>query len=551
MGDDYKFTESQKTEIYNKYLKPLKLKISQIILYDTKGAVEFLQKYNELIENTPDAELMDKITELEMQLTSYEKGEGKQKSFNEKRKIIIGQIEELEQTSEKLSFEDFEQEVANLMARYRENLKNYEFDDRDAIEEKLYQVEAKLIMRQVKEQYPERIELSPEDEMGLMVYISKELNRLGQNKNPKAQSYVERVKYNIMGGMEALHNSETWKLLSYAQRENFIREEQKAQKIAGTSVTPQTNALAVVKNTSRGNFLQTISRMFSKEPKLPLQVSDLKKINIDWLAQYIPQEMAEDLENKQLQEEGKNQEKRYVPDGKKVIYEVMDSLQGYEMIKGIIWDSQAKTFKQYDGINTYIDEKGHEKIQECSNDKYDSYWISIKLKNNDLVAEHPTVKEEFQEYIVYADFLDNVFKTNFKQEVLQIIERDVIESSMRTKQLEDAPQKYSRKVYKELVKSYKKLLQQYKSTRADFLADEHERRENFYKEQEENRDRQMENESSKTPEQSFRQSIVVDSEKVINVQGRSEIKVIHPELGQSTTSRAKKDGKKSEEKEME
>ena len=551
MGDDYKFTESQKTEIYNKYLKPLKLKISQIIFYDTKGAVEFLQKYNELIENTPDAELMDKITELEMQLTSYEKGEGKQKSFNEKRKIIIGQIEELEQTSEKLSFEDFEQEVANLMARYRENLKNYEFDDRDAIEEKLYQVKAKLIMRQVKEQYPERIELSPEDEMGLMVYISKELNRLGQNKNPKAQSYVERVKYNIMGGMEALHNSETWKLLSYAQRENFIREEQKAQKIAGTSVTPQTNALAVVKNTSRGNFLQTISRMFSKEPKLPLQVSDLKKINIDWLAQYIPQEMAEDLENKQLQEEGKNQEKRYVPDGKKVIYEVMDSLQGYEMIKGIIWDSQAKTFKQYDGINTYIDEKGHEKIQECSNDKYDSYWISIKLKNNDLVAEHPTVKEEFQEYIVYADFLDNVFKTNFKQEVLQIIERDVIESSMRTKQLEDAPQKYSRKVYKELVKSYKKLLQQYKSTRADFLADEHERRENFYKEQEENRDRQMENESSKTPEQSFRQSIVVDSEKVINVQGRSEIKVIHPELEQSTTSRAKKDGKKSEEKEME
>ena len=277
MGDDYKFTESQKTEIYNKYLKPLKLKISQIMLYDTKSAVEFLQKYNELIENTPDAELMDKITELEMQLASYEKGEGKQKSFNEKRKIIIGQIEELEQTSEKLSFEDFEQEVANLMARYRENLKNYEFDDRDAIEEKLYQVKAKLIMRQVKEQYPERIELSPEDEMGLMVYISKELNRLGQNKNPKAQSYVERVKYNIMGGMEALHNSETWKLLSYAQRENFIREEQKAQKIAGTSVTPQTNALSVVKNTNGGNFLQGILQFFSREPILPLQVGGLKK----------------------------------------------------------------------------------------------------------------------------------------------------------------------------------------------------------------------------------------------------------------------------------
>lgn len=532
MGDDYKFTESQKTEIYNKYLKPLKLKISQIMLYDTKSAVEFLQKYNELIENTPDAELMDKITELEMQLASYEKGEGKQKSFNEKRKIIIGQIEELEQTSEKLSFEDFEQEVANLMARYRENLKNYEFDDRDAIEEKLYQVKAKLIMRQVKEQYPERIELSPEDEMGLMVYISKELNRLGQNKNPKAQSYVERVKYNIMGGMEALHNSETWKLLSYAQRENFIGEEQKAQKIAGTSVTPQTNALAVVKNTNRGNFLQTISRMFSKEPKLPLQVSDLKKINIDWLAQYIPQEMAEDLENKQLQEEGKNPEKRYVPDGKKVIYEVLDSLKGYRMIKGIIWDFQAKTFKQYDGINTYIDKNGREKRQECAKNKYNDYWISIKLKNNDLVDEYPCSEEKFQELIVYADFLDNVFKTNFKREVLQIIEEYIIYRSTVNPitPITLNSKTYSGKVYRELVKSYEKLLQQYKSTRADFLADEHGRRENFYSEQRREQEmstQQIEDKSEPAQGKSFRQSMVVTQKPIIDASGKKEIRVIN------------------------
>lgn len=532
MGDDYKFTESQKNEIYNKYLKPLKLKISQIILYDTKGAVEFLQKYNELIENTPDAELMNKITELEMQLTSYEKGEGKQKSFNEKRKIIIGQIEELEQTSDNLSFADFEQEVANLTARYRENLKNYEFDDRDAIEEKLYQVKAKLIMRQVKEQYPERIELSPEDEMGLMVYISKELNRLGQNKNPKAKSYVERVKYNIMGGMEALHNSETWKLLSYAQRENFIGEEQKAQKIAGTSVTPQTNALAVVKNTNRGNFLQTISRMFSKEPKLPLQVSDLKKINIDWLAQYIPQEMAEDLENKQLQEEGKNPEKRYVPDGKKVIYEVLDSLKGYRMIKGIIWDSQAKTFKQYDGINTYIDKNGREKRQECAKNKYNDYWISIKLKNNDLVDEYPCSEEKFQELIVYADFLDNVFKTNFKREVLQIIEEYIIYRSTVNPitPITLNSKTYSGKVYRELVKSYEKLLQQYKSTRADFLADEHGRRENFYSEQRREQEmstQQIEDKSEPAQGKSFRQSMVVTQKPIIDASGKKEIRVIN------------------------
>ena len=36
MGDDFKFTAGQKNKIYNEQLKPLKLRISQILLYDTK-----------------------------------------------------------------------------------------------------------------------------------------------------------------------------------------------------------------------------------------------------------------------------------------------------------------------------------------------------------------------------------------------------------------------------------------------------------------------------------------------------------------------------------
>lgn len=546
MGDDYKFTESQKNEIYNKYLKPLKLKISQIMLYDTKSAVEFLQKYNELIENTPDAELMDKITELEMQLASYEKGEGKQKSFNEKRKIIIGQIEELEQTSDNLSFEDFEQEVANLTARYRENLKNYEFDDRDAIEEKLYQVKAKLIMRQVKEQYPERIELSPEDEMGLMVYISKELNRLGQNKNPKAKSYVERVKYNIMGGMEALHNSETWKLLSYAQRENFIGEEQKAQKIAGTSVTPQTNALAVVKNTNRGNFLQTISRMFSKEPKLPLQVSDLKKINIDWLAQYIPQEMAEDLETKKLKEEGKNPEKRYVPNSKKVIYEVIGS------IRGIVWNSTEKTFEKDDGKYMYIDKNGNKKIQKyiCSN-----IGTSLTLYTEDYIILTRGIlpkKLHYNDCLTYADFLDNIFQTNIKQKLLQEVE-EFVNNFGFNRDNENIFLKHC-KVYKELNNSLARLWNEYSKNKLNFFIKENNRRTNFYSEQrrkQEMSDKQIESRSEQAQDKSFRQSMVVTPKQIIDVSARSEIRVINHELDESTTNRVEEDGKKSEEQEME
>lgn len=81
MGDDFKFTSGQKNKIYNEQLKPLKLRISQILLYDTKAAITFLQEYIELIENTPDNELMDKITELEFRITEYENGQGKEKKF--------------------------------------------------------------------------------------------------------------------------------------------------------------------------------------------------------------------------------------------------------------------------------------------------------------------------------------------------------------------------------------------------------------------------------------------------------------------------------------
>ena len=109
MGDDFKFTTGQKNKIYNEQLKPLKLRISQILLYDTKSAITFLQEYNQLIENTPDNELMDKITELEFRITEYEKGQGKEKSFEDKSKTIIMQIEELNTMSENLSLDDFEQ----------------------------------------------------------------------------------------------------------------------------------------------------------------------------------------------------------------------------------------------------------------------------------------------------------------------------------------------------------------------------------------------------------------------------------------------------------
>ena len=73
MGDEMKYSEGQRNQIYEKYLRPLKLKISQILLYDTNAAADFLKKYNNLLQKTSDSELFDKITELELEIEQYEK----------------------------------------------------------------------------------------------------------------------------------------------------------------------------------------------------------------------------------------------------------------------------------------------------------------------------------------------------------------------------------------------------------------------------------------------------------------------------------------------
>ena len=320
MGDDFKFTAGQKNKIYNDQLKPLKLRISQILLYDTKAAITFLQQYNELIENTPDNELMDKITELEFRIAEYEKGQGKEKSFEDKSQTIISQIEELNTMSENLSLDDFEQEVSKLIENYKDKLGDYNFGDRDEIEDKIYELKAKLVMREVNELYPDDIDISKEDEIGLMMYLNKELNRLQQNKNPKVKSYIERVKYNLMSGPEAIHNSETWKLLSYAQKEKFETET-----IITNKPLSQNTALSVIKKTRpQFNLMQKIvstfsSKFFSKDPKLPLSAKDLGKISLDWLAKYIPIDMVKDIENQRLEKEKRGTENEYRADSKSVI----------------------------------------------------------------------------------------------------------------------------------------------------------------------------------------------------------------------------------------
>ena len=507
MGDDFKFTPGQKNKIYNEQLKPLKLRISQILLYDTKAAITFLQEYNELIENTPDNELMDKITELEFRITEYENGQGKEKSFEDKSQTIISQIEELNTMSENLSLDDFHQEVSKLLESYKDNLGDYDFGDRDEIEDKIYELKAKLITREVNEFYPDSIDISKEDEIGLMMYLNKELNRLQQNKNPKAKSYVERVKYNLMSGPEALHNSETWKLLSYAQKEKFETETIRTNKPLS-----QTTALSVIKKPRpQFNLMQKIVSIFSsKNPKIPLRAKDLGKISLDWLAQYIPIDMVKDFENKRLEKENRDTEKKYQPDSKSVIYWIMEKLEDSNKIEGYYWSKRDKKFLKFDKDLNYegdfhfnIDDFGNMLFVE---DIYTSKCVKIDSKM------------KLPQCLIYVDLVDEIMDTSFGYAFAMCLGKYCLFNNKAEltyerdgKSLKDSCPSYERfnikykDLYKGILKSFERIQQECRETRDAFWAEENQKREAFYKAQKSEK-------TAETKERQFRNRIQSQSD---------------------------------------
>ena len=511
MGDDFKFTTGQKNKIYNEQLKPLKLRISQILLYDTKVAIQLLQEYNELIENTPDNELMDKITELEFRITEYEKGQGKEKSFEDKSQTIISQIEELNTMSENLSLDDFEQEVSKLIENYKDKLGDYNFGDRDEIEDKIYELKAKLVMREVNELYPDNIDISKEDEIGLMMYLNKELNRMQQNKNPKVKSYIERVKYNLMSGPEALHNSETWKLLSYAQKEKFETET-----IITNKPLSQNTALSVIKKTRpQFNLMQKIvstfsSKFFSKDPKLPLSAKDLGKISLDWLAKYIPIDMVKDIENQRLEKENRDTENKYTPDSKSVIYWIMEKLEDPNKIEGYYWSFGYNKFFKFDKKLNYAN-----KFLFNIDDFGNMLFTRLEYVYKQCVKIDPKMK--LPQCLAYAELVDAIMKTSFGYCFCDCLEEYCSDNNKAELTYEKDGEslkyfcpsyaKYDKDRYKDLYKgileSFEMIQQECRETKDAFWEEENQKREAFYKAQKSEK-------TAETKEQQFRNRIQSD-----------------------------------------
>lgn len=389
MGEEQKiFSDVQRNVIYNEMLKPIKVRISEILLYDTEASMKFLQKYNEILKSTNEQDILSEIAELEMEIGIYEKNDGLQKSFEDKSQSIIQQIKDMQRDGDMLSLEDFEIEFNELKQTYQTTFSKYSFQAREAIEQQLYELYGKVMLRRVREDSIDGVEVPKEDVNGLTIFMNGEIDKLSQNANPQVQNAIERIKFKLMDRENAFQDDEIWRLLDYAQSQKFIEPNQDTRE----SNQPQLTALAVVKEKKGKGLVNRVKKAFQKEPQLPLEVEDLSKITLDWLARHIPEDM--------LRKRFDVGEDEYLPDPKTAIYDVI--------AKRYLADADTERRRFNDGDFVFEDESGNKA-------KLITYSSFVHLVSKDHYMRFRKISRNDTSWDIfgYTAFIDEIFGTDF------------------------------------------------------------------------------------------------------------------------------------------
>lgn len=478
MGEEQNiFSDNQRNTIYEDMLKPIKLKISEILLYDTEAAMKFLQEYNAIIKLKQEKEMLSKISDLELQIDSYERNLGSIKSFEDKSDAILQQIKDMQTDGRKLSLEEYEDEFDRLNKTYKSMVSKYSFEDRDRIEQALYELYGNLMVRRVKEGSVDEVEIPEEDILGLTIYLNGQIDKLSENATPQVKNILERIKFKLMSGKEAFQDDEIWKLLSYAQG-NKPNQVQETYMQGGK---PQVTALTIGKE-KRG-FLSSLKRRFSKEPQLPLQEEDLDKITLEWLAKQIPESMCREYEEERLKQEGKTKNKVYIPDPRVVIFD-------------------ALTESSYKEEFIFEDQYGCK--QKITQDLYDYPHCTVELKpvevdkeNQEKMTRNCEMTLDFYRLIKYVKLIDNVMQTNFLQVFMSQfmpIANKYNNKSMTSEfsvfnylsfvNESDYCLKKEMPIFKKLYKGYSKILDEIKKLDLEVRDEDYGKRNKFYKENE-------------------------------------------------------------------
>jgi len=209
---------------------------------------------------------------------------------------------------------------------------------------------------------------------------------------------------------------------------------------------------------------------------LPLQVDDLSKITLDWLAQYIPKDMLTKIEEERLKEEGKNPGSMYMPDSKTAIYDFIGKSDFHEP------DNDYRFEYEEEAGNKQIITFGRYGMMRLTP-------IYLDKENRDRMTKEITVnwRSGTKSMLLYAMLLDDIFGTNFQKDLAcdygefirkpksAIIFSDEYEYGYLGRDFAAKS-----KLFKNLSKSYKSIAKECKKTESSFRANEYANRRAFY-----------------------------------------------------------------------
>ena len=487
-------TLEQRNIIYKEHLIPLKAKISQILLYDVETANTLLQKYLKIEKNEDRSitEIIADITDLEAEIQEYEDNKGKEELFKEQSIVISTQLDDLKENSEEIDIKDFESRFSDIKELYNKNLENYSYKDRSVVETKISELQAKLIIRRVRLGALDlHKEISKDDVAGLTMVINSAIVNLMKSQKSNMQNIVNEIKYKMIDRTDVVYDPEIWRLLDLAltgkEKVETRRIEPEKSKI-NTS-----NALVpIIPKKHKGFAIPNLGKLFGRNVikigdqrmkvattvqigDMTVKVKDLAEIDLDWLAEQVPQQMLIDMEDEQLRKEGKvNIKQRYMPGSKTLIYHEFEKIDKFSRDDEYAFYNESGTKLYYrfkwDTIYLmrYLENENGDYIK-ASSDRF------LLIDNNTKI-------------IKYAELIDKIIGGNLKQQLLNelgvCIEKQILRKDMpKDKRTDlDERKKIIQKlpILSNLSKSYQKIMQQIEETKMNFGGQEKAKRDEFY-----------------------------------------------------------------------
>lgn len=479
---DFDYTNNQGKYIYDEYLQAIRLKISQITLYDPETAIDLLSDYNEIIKSNSKKtmEIVKKINSLEQKIADYEKEKGSKIKLKEQQQIVYDMIDELDRGSNLVSLDECLDAFSDLRKKYME-IEFKDFQERDFLNIKFHKLQVDLIARVVKEKTDVVLDdlIQKDDESGIKIAISQKISELLQSEDVGEKNRAQKMRNIMITDQDCLHSLQLWQLMNGTEYE----------KVSNNKDSLKTNELpSVYKSggfaTKMQSFIKSFLGLFKRKQNIGMQLSDLVKIDMDWLAEQIKknQHILEENERLKLEVEGKkNVDKIFIPDAKTPIYDFFDGK--YDRPFSVVYDEDEDIIKEYK--YDYIDENGLEKKlivkgiyenEESNQSDYDEHYKFIcgEAKKDIYYGAYVNLA------IKYVQFIDKILGTDLTRKMLCELEQCELKESFLSELQYISYKGKEWKVLDKILKSYYKMEENYKKTRFNFRGSEEKRRERFY-----------------------------------------------------------------------